>query len=100
MIVKIIKLPFKAVAIVLAIALMALHFVGAISLGLSSIVTNLLASVFLFGSVAGWIMNQPSIMLMQAVSIGILFALAPHIGEWLLGKLTDLAIALLSFVCS
>ena len=48
MIVKIIKLPFKAVAIVLAIALMALHFIGAIALGLSAIVTNLLASVFLF----------------------------------------------------
>ena len=79
MIVKIIKLPFKAVAIVLAVALMALHFVGAIALGLSAIVTNLLASVFLFGSVAGWIMHQPPIMLIQTVGIGIFFALAPHV---------------------
>ncbi|NLM78256.1 MAG: hypothetical protein GX173_09240 [Ruminococcaceae bacterium] len=100
MIVKIIKLPFKAVAAVLAVALMALHFVGAIALGLSAIVTNLLASVFLFGSVAGWIMNQPPIMLMQTVGIGIFFALAPHIAEWLLGKLTDLTIVLLGFICS
>ena len=100
MIVKIIKLPFKAVAIVLAVALMALHFVGAIALGLSAIVTNLLASVFLFGSVAGWIMHQPPIMLMQTVGIGIFFALAPHIAEWLLGRLTDLTIALLTFICS
>ena len=100
MIVKIIKLPFKIVAIVLAIALMALHFVGAIALGLSSIVTNLLASVFLFGSVAGWIMQQPPIMLMQTVGIGIFFALAPHVAEWLLGRLTDLTIVLLDFICS
>ena len=100
MIVKIIKLPFKAVAAVLAVALMALHFIGAIALGLSSIATNLLASVFLFGSVAGWIMNQPPIMLMQTVGIGIFFALAPHVAEWLLGRLTDLTIVLLDFICS
>ena len=100
MIVKIIKLPFKIVAIVLAIALMALHVIGAIVLGLSSIVTNLLASVFLFGSVAGWIMQQPPIMLMQTVGIGIFFALAPHVAEWLLGRLTDLTIVLLDFICS
>jgi len=100
MIVKIIKLPFKAVAIVLAVALMALHFIGAIALGLSSIVTNLLASIFLFGSVAGWIMHQPPIMLIQTVGIGIFFALAPHIAEWLLGWLTDLTIVLLDFICS
>ena len=100
MIMKIIRLPFKAVAIVLAIALMALHFVGAIALGFSSIATNLLASVFLFGSVAGWITNQPPIMLMQTVGIGIFFALAPHIAEWLLGRVTDLTIVLLDFICS
>ena len=100
MIMKIIKLPFKAVAIVLAIALMALHFIGAIVLGLSSIVTNLLASVFLFGSVAGWIMQQPPIMLVQTVGIGIFFALTPHVAEWLLGRLTDLTIVLLDFICS
>ena len=100
MIVKIIKLSFKAVAAVLAFALMALHFIGAIALGLSSIVTNLLASVFLFGSVAGWITHQPPIMLMQTVGIGIFFALAPHVAEWLLGRLTDLTIVLLDFICS
>ena len=100
MIVKIIKLPFKAVAAVITIAFIALHFAGAIALGLSSIITNLLASVFLFGSVAGWIMHQPPIMLVQTVGIGIFFALAPHIAEWLLGRLTDLTIALLTFICS
>ena len=100
MIVKIIKLPFKAVAAALAVALMVLHFIGAIALGLSAIVTNLLASVFLFGSVAGWIMHQPPIMLIQTIGIGIFFALAPHIAGWLLGRLTDLTIVLLDFICS
>ena len=100
MIVKIIKLPFKAVAAVITIALIALHFAGALALGFSSIITNLLASLFLFGSIAGWIMHEPTAMLAQTVSIGIFFALAPHIAERLLGKITDLTIALLSFICS
>ena len=45
-------------------------------------------------------MHQPQIMLTQTVGIGIFFALAPHIAEWWLGKLTDLTIVLLGFICS
>lgn len=97
---KIIKLPFKAVATVLVPALLVIHFAGAIVLGLSSIITKLLASLFLFGSVAGWIMHEPVVMLAQTIGIGVFFALAPYIGEWLLGRLTDITIALLDFICS
>ena len=97
---KLIKLPFKVMATVLIPVLLVIHFTGAIILGLSSIITNLLAGLFLFGSIAGWIMHESTAMLAQTVGIGIFFALAPHIGEWLLGKLTDLTIALLSFICS
>ena len=97
---KLIKLPFKVIAAVLIPVLMVIHFAGAIVLGLSSIFTNLLASLFLFGSIAGWIMHESAAMLVQTVGIGIFFVLAPHIGEWLLGKLTDFTIALLSFICS
>ena len=97
---KLIKLPFKVIAAALIPVLVVVHFTGAIILGLSSIITNLLASMFLFGSIAGWIMHEPTAMLAQTIGIGIFFALAPHLGEWLLGKLTDLTIALLSFICS
>ena len=97
---KLIKLPFKVIAAALIPVLVVVHFTGAIILGLSSIITNLLASMFLFGSIAGWIMHEPTAMLAQTIGIGIFFALAPHIGEWLLGKLTDLTIVLLSFICS
>ena len=100
MIMKLIKLPFKVVAVALVPALMILHFTGAIVLGLSSIFTNLLASLFLFGSIAGWIMHEQTTILAQTVGIGIFFSLAPHISEWLLGKLTDITIALLDFICS
>ena len=100
MIMKLIKLPFKVVAVALVPALMILHFTGAIVLGLSSIFTNLFASLFLFGSIAGWIMHEQTTILAQTVGIGIFFSLAPHIGEWLLGKLIDITIALLDFICS
>ena len=100
MILKLIKLPFKVVAVALVPALMILHFAGAIMLGLSAFVTNLLASLFLFGSIAGWIMHEHIAMLVQTLGIGIFFSLAPHIGEWLLDKLTDITIALLDFICS
>lgn len=100
MIIKLIKLPFKVVAVALVPALMILHFTGAIVLGLSSIFTNLLASLFLFGSIAGWIMHEQTAILAQTVGIGIFFSLVPHMGEWLLSKLTDITIALLDFICS
>ena len=97
---KLIKLPFKVIAAALIPVLVVVHFTGAIMLGLSSIITNLLASMFLFGSIAGWIMHESTTMLVQTVGIGIFCALAPLIGEWLLGKLTDLTIVLLSFIRS
>lgn len=100
MILKLIKLPFKVVAVALVPALMILHFTGAIVLGLSSTFTNLLASLFLFGSIARWIMHEQTAMLVQTLGIGFFFALAPHIGEWLLSKLTDITTALLEFIFS
>ena len=97
---KLIILPFKVIAAVLIPVLLVIHFTGAIVLGLSSIITNLLASLFLLGSIAGWIMHESTAMLAQTVGIGIFFALVPHMTEWLLGRLTDLTIILLDFVCS
>ena len=60
MIMKLIKLPFKVVAVALVPALMVLHFAGAIVLGLSSIFTNLLASLFLFGSIQAFCFPFPA----------------------------------------
>lgn len=97
---KLIKQPFKVIAAVLIPVLLVIHFTGAIMLGLSSIITNMLANLFLLGSIAGWIMHEPTAMLAQTIGIGIFFALAPLIGAWLLGRLTDFTIALLFFICS
>ena len=53
MLLKLIKLPLRLAAIPILLALLALQLLGAILIGLSSVVTHLLASVFLLGAVAG-----------------------------------------------
>ncbi len=98
MLIKLLKLPIKLAALPLIPVLLTLHFAGAIVLGLSSVITNLLATVFLLGSLAGWVVHAPGVMLCQAVGISVFFALVPHIAGWLLGKVTDVTLFILDFI--
>ena len=100
MILKLIKLPLRLAAIPVLLALLALQLLGAVLIGLSSVVTHLLASVFLIGAVAGWLAQAQSWMLWQAVGIGLFFAVAPSLAAWLLNRVTDCVIRILSFVLS
>lgn len=84
---KIIKLPLKVAALPIILAFDVLYIACAICLGLSSIITNLLTSIFLLGAVAGWITHAPAGMIWQAVGIGAFFAIAPHAARWLLVQL-------------
>ncbi len=98
MLIRLLKLPIKLAALSLIPVLLVLHLAGAIVLGLSSVIINLLATVFLLGSLAGWIVHAPGAVLCQTVGIGIFFALAPYIAGWLLGKVTDLTLFILDFI--
>ena len=98
MILKLIKLPLRLAAIPILLALLALQLLGAILIGLSSIVTHLLASVFLIGAVAVWLVHAQSWMVWQAVGIGLFFAFAPSLAAWLLNRVTDCVLRILSFV--
>ncbi len=98
MLIKLLKLPIKLAALPLIPILLALHLAGAIVLGLSTVITNLLATVFLLGSLAGWAVQAPGAMLYQTVGIGVFFALASHIAGWLLGKVTDVTLFILDFI--
>ncbi len=98
MLIKLLKLPVKLAALPLILILLAFHFAGAIVLGLSSVITNLSATVFFLGSLAGWIAHAPGAMLCQTVGIGVFFALAPPIAGWLLGKVTNVTIFILDFI--
>lgn len=98
MLLKIIKLPLRLAAIPVLLALLVLQLLGAVLIGLSSVVTHLLASVFLLGSIAGWLVHVQPWMVWQAVGISLFFAVAPSLATWLLNRVTDGSLRILSFV--
>ena len=57
---KLLKLPLRIATLPLIAILLVFQLISSLIVGLTSIVTNLLATVFLIGSVAGWIANAPS----------------------------------------
>ena len=95
---KLLKLPLRIATLPLLAILLVFQLISSLIVGLTSIATNLLATVFLFGSLAGWIANAPSGLIFQTVGFGIFFAFAPHIAGWLLEKVTDLTLGLLDFL--
>lgn len=98
MILKLIKLLLRLAVLPVLLALLALQLLDAVLIGLSSIITHLLASVFLLGAVAGWLVHAQPWMVWQAVGIGLFFAFAPSLATWLLNRVTDCALRILSFV--
>lgn len=95
---KILKLPLRIAVLPLIALLLVFQLIGSILVGLSSIVTNLLATVFLISSIAGSIADAPSSMICQTVGLGIFFAFAPHIAGWLLNRETSLVMVILDFL--
>ena len=95
---KLFKLPLRVATLPLIALLLAFQLIGSILVGMSSIVTNLLATVFLIGSIAGSIADAPSNMICQTVGLGVFFALAPHIASWFLDKVTSLVLVILDFL--
>ena len=100
MLLKLIKLPLRLAAIPVLLALLALQLLGAVLIGLSSVVTHLLASVFLLRAVSGWFAQAQPWMVWQAVGIGLFFAFAPSLVAWLLNVVTDCVLRILSFMLS
>ena len=98
MLTKLLKLPFKLIFLPLIPVLMILNFVFAIVVGMSSIVTNLIGTFFIFGSIAGWLTHAAPSMVWQTVGIGIFFFLAPHIAGWLNEKASGIAGSIFGFL--
>ena len=73
---KLLKLPLRLAALPLIAILLVFQLISSLIVGSTSIVTNLLATVFLIGSVAGWIANAPSNLIFQTAGLGIFFAFA------------------------
>lgn len=95
---KLFKLFLRIATLPLIVLLLAFQLIGSILVGLSPIVTKLLAMVFLIGYIVGSIADAPSSMICQTVGLGVFFALAPHIARWLLDRVTSLVIVILDFL--
>lgn len=98
MLIRIIKFPLKIITFPLAIVLFICHLLCSLFIGISSIATNLLAGVFIIGSVAGWITHAPEHMVWQTAGIGIFLAIFPHAAVWIIGKTADLLYSILGFI--
>ena len=95
---NLLKLPLRIAILPLIAILLVFQLISSVIVGLTSIATNLLVTIFLIGSVAGWIANAPNGLIFQTAGLGLFFAVAPHIAGWLLDKVTDLTLGLLDIL--
>ena len=84
MLLTILKAPVKIAALLLAFLLLLMQFACTLLLGIASFVLNLLASLFLAGAVAGWIIHAEAMLVWRTAGIGIFFVLLPSLVEGLL----------------
>ena len=95
---KLLKLSLRIISLPMIALLLLLQLGLSIIVGLTSIVTNLLATVFLIGAVAGCAVGASANLICQAAGIGVFFALAPHMASWLLDKVTNLVLVMWDFL--
>ena len=84
MLLTILKAPLKIAALLLAFLLLLVQLACTLLLEISSFVLNFLASLFLAGAVAGWIVHAEAMLVWRTAGAGIFSALLPSLAEWLL----------------
>ena len=84
MLLTILKAPLKIAALLLAFLLLLVQLACTLLLGISAFLMNLLASLFLAGAVAGWIVHAEAMLVWRIAGAGIFSALLPSLAEWLL----------------
>ena len=93
------KLPFRAAAIPLLIALLAVRVASALITGLSSIVTNTICTLSLAVAAGVWMFGVGTSQdAMHVITIGLIFLLIPRVADWLVEKATDLGTTLVAFL--
>ena len=93
------KLPFRAAAIPLLIALLAVRVASALITGLSSIVTNTICTLSLAVAAGIWMFGVGTSQdAMHVITIGLIFLLIPRVADWLVEKSTDLGTTLVAFL--
>ena len=97
MLLTILKAPLKITALLLAFLLLLVQLACTLLLGISAFLMNLLASLFLAGAVAGWIVHAEAMLVWRTAGVGVFFALLPSLAEWLLDGVTWLSERLWDF---
>ncbi len=93
------KLPFRAAAIPLLIALLAVRVASALITGLSSIVTNTICTLSFAVAAGIWMFGVGTSQdAMHVITIGLIFLLIPRVADWLVEKATDLGTTLVAFL--
>lgn len=93
------KLPFRAAAIPLLIALLAVRVASALITGLSSIVTNTICTLSFAVAAGIWMFGVGTSQdAMHVITIGLIFLLIPRLADWLVEKATDLGTTLVAFL--
>ena len=93
------KLPFRAAAIPLLIALLAVRVASALITGLSSIVTNTICTLSFAVAAGIWLFGVGTSQdAMHVITIGLIFLLIPRVADWLVEKATDLGTTLVAFL--
>ena len=93
------KLPFRAAAIPLLIALLAVRVASALITGLSSIVTNTICTLSFAVAAGIWMFGVGTSQdAMHVITIGLIFLLIPRVADWIVGKATNLCATLLTFI--
>ena len=93
------KLPFRAAAIPLLIALLAVRVASALITGLSSIVTNTICTLSFTVAAGIWMFGVGTSQdAMHVITIGLIFLLIPRVADWLVEKATDLGTTLVAFL--
>ena len=97
MLLTILKAPLKIAALLLAFLLLLVQLACTLLLGISAFLMNLLASLFLAGAVAGWIVHTEAMLVWRTAGAGIFFATLPFLAGWLLDGVTWLSERLWDF---
>ena len=95
---RILRMLLRLISLPALIASLVVHVLLALVIGLSSIMTNLIGTFFIFGSIAGWITHAAPSMVWQTVGFGIFFFLAPHIAGWMNEKASGISGRIFSFL--
>ena len=95
---RILKMLLRLISLPALVVSLVVHVLLALIIGLSSIVTNLIGTFFILGTIAGWLTHAAPSMVWQTVGTGIFFFLAPHIAGWLNEKASGIAGTIFGFL--